>query len=140
FGYGFYLRGKSVSFIKNEIKLDLRLKNDLYFYNEMGNKKTFLNTTLKAGVGYRLSDRVAIAGDLHQIVAGKNIGDFLYQAKADISFGYRVGRITLGAYSQNKSPEFLYEHVNHQYHQWDHSFEKTKINNLSFTYENPTLG
>src|SRR5690606_31255581 len=51
FGYGFYLRGKSVSFIKNEVKLDLRLKNDLYFYNEMGNKKTFQNTTLKAGVG-----------------------------------------------------------------------------------------
>jgi hypothetical protein len=38
FGYSFYLRGKSLSFIKNEVKLDLRLQHDLYCYNEMGNR------------------------------------------------------------------------------------------------------
>jgi hypothetical protein len=29
--------------------------------------------------------------------------------------------------------------VNYQYHQWDKSFEKSKINNLSFLYENTKL-
>ena len=140
FGYDFYLRGKSVSFVKNEVKLDLRLRNDLYFYDEMGDKKTFQNTTLKAGVGYRFSDRVNVQGNFNQIVAGKHIGDFLYEANARITFGEQVGNIVLGAYSQNKSPEYLYEHVKYQYHQWDHSFDKTKINNLSFAYENPKLG
>lgn len=140
FGYSFYLRGKSLSFIKNEVKLDLRLRNDLYFYNELGDKRTFQNTMLKAGVGYRFSDRVNIQGNLNQIVAGKHVGDFLYEANAHIAFGDKVGSITLGAYSQNKSPEYLYEHVNYQYHQWDRSFDKIKINNLSFTYENPKFG
>lgn len=139
-GYSFYLRGKSVSFIKNEVKLDLRLRHDMYWYNEMGNKKNFQNMTAKAGISYRFSDRVNIEGDLNQIVEGKNFGDFLYEAKANFLLSKSVGRIILGAYTQNKSPEYLFEHVNYQYHQWDNNFEKIKLNNLSFTYENPKFG
>src|SRR5690606_5409644 len=84
FGYSFYLRGKSTSFIKNEVKLDLRLENEISWFNARNNKFTFQNTTLKAGVGYRFSDRVNIEGDLNQIVAGRNFGDYLYDAKANI--------------------------------------------------------
>lgn len=140
FGYSFYLRGKSVSFIKNEVKLDLRLLHELYWYNEMGDKRTFQNTTAKAGIGYRLSDRVNIEGNLNQIVVGRNFGDYLYEAKANVLLSNNVGRVVLGAYTQNKSPEYLFEHVNYQYSKWDRDFEKTKIHNLSFTYENPKFG
>ena len=140
FGYSFYLRGKSVSFIKNEVKLDLRLQHDLYWYNEMGNRKTFQNTTAKAGVGYRFSDRVNIEADLNQIIEGRNFGDYLYDAKANILVGNNIGRFVLGAYTQNKSPEYLFEHVNYQYSKWDRSFDKTKVHNFSFAYENPKFG
>lgn len=140
FGYSFYLRGKSVAFIKNEVKLDLRLLHELFWYNEMGYKKTFQNTTAKAGIGYRLSDRINIVGDLNQIVVGRNFGDYLYEAQANVLLSNNVGRITLGAYTQNKSPEYLFEHVNYQYSKWDKTFDKTKIHNLSFTYENPKFG
>jgi hypothetical protein len=140
FGYSFYLRGKSVSFIKNEVKLDLRLLHELYWYNEMENKKTFQNTPAKAGIGYRLSDRINIEGDLNQIVVGRNFGDYLYEAKANVLLSNNVGRIVLGAYTQNKSPEYLFEHVNYQYIKWDRDFNKTKIHNLSFAYENPKFG
>src|SRR5690606_1787046 len=97
FGYSFYLRGKSVSFIKNEVKLDLRLLHELYWYNEMDNKKTFQNTTVKAGVGYRLSDRVTVDADLNQIVEGRNFGDYLYEAQANILLSNSIGRVRLGA-------------------------------------------
>lgn len=140
FGYSFYLRGKSVSFIKNEVKLDLRLLHELYWYNEMDNKKTFQNTTVKAGVGYRLSDRVTVDGDLNQIVEGRNFGDYLYEAQANILLSNSIGRIRLGAYTQNKSPEYLFEHVDYQYSKWDNDFNKTKTHNFSFAYENPKYG
>jgi hypothetical protein len=106
----------------------------------MGYKKTFQNTTAIAGIGYRLSDRINIVGDLNQIVVGRNFGDYLYEAQANVLLSNNVGRITLGAYTQNKSPEYLFEHVNYQYSKWDKSFDKTKIHNLSFAYENPKFG
>jgi len=146
FGYSFYLRGKSTSFIKNEVKLDLRLQNEISWFNAKEDKFSFQNTTLKAGIGYRFSDRVNIVGDLNQIVAGRNFGDYLYEANANFLLSNTVGRIILGGYIQNKSPEYLFEHVNYQYHNWPESgvgafnFDKTKINNLSFTYENTKLG
>lgn len=146
FGYSFYLRGKSTSFIKNEVKLDLRLQNEISWFNAKDDKFSFQNTTLKAGVGYRFSDRVNIVGDLNQIVAGRNFGDYLYEASANFLLSNTVGRIILGGYIQNKSPEYLFEHVNYQYHKWPEdpdqaiNFDKTKINNLSFTYENTKLG
>ena len=146
FGYSFYLRGKSTSFIKNEVKLDLRLQNEISWFNAKEDKFSFQNTTLKAGIGYRFSDRVNIVGDLNQIVAGRNFGDYLYEANANFLLSNTVGRIILGGYIQNKSPEYLFEHVNYQYHKWPENgdgafnFDKTKINNLSFTYENTKLG
>jgi hypothetical protein len=146
FGYSFYLRGKSTSFIKNEVKLDLRLQNEISWFNAKDDKFSFQNTTLKAGIGYRFSDRVNIVGDLNQIVAGRNFGDYFYEANANFLLSNTVGRVILGGYIQNKSPDYLFERVNYQYHKWPEAgndafnFDKTKINNLSFTYENSKLG
>jgi len=146
FEYSFYLRGKSSSFIKNEVKLDLRLENEISWYKARDNDFSFQNTTAKAGIGYRFSDRVNIVGDFNQIVAGRNFGDYLYEANANILLSNTVGRIILGGYIQNKSPEYLFENVNYSYHKWPSDpkgsldFSKTKINNLSFSYENAKFG
>lgn len=140
FMYSFYLRGRSVSFIKNELKLDVGLQHDLYRYNQMGYKLNFQNITLKGNLGYRFSDRVSLNGTVQQIFQGRNAGDFLYDAKAQFLLSRSVGRIILGAYSQNQSPEQLYNNLNYTYHNWSNSFDKTKINNVSFAYVNPTFG
>lgn len=145
FGYSFALRGKADTTSRNEVKLDVGLRNEISWFDAKDNSFSFQNTTALAGVGYRFSDRVNITGDFNQIVAGRNFGDFLYEAKADILLSNTVGRVVLGAYTQNKSPEYLYEFVNYQYHKWPEAdqtldFEKTKINNLSFQYENSKLG
>jgi hypothetical protein len=139
FTYSFYLRGKTVSFLKNEVKLDLGVQHDLYHYEQKAYEDNFQNVTLKAGIGYRFSDRVNIEADLQQIASGRNAGDFLYQANTSFLLSKSLGRIVLGAYSQNKSPEQMYERVDYQFHKWDLSFDRTKVNNLSFLYENPKL-
>ncbi len=140
FGYSFYLRGKSLAFVKNEVKLDLGYQHDMHWYRDRGYHTFLQNNTLKAGIGYRFSDRVSITGDLNQIVQGANFGDYLYEAKADVLLSNAIGRIVLGAYTQNKSPEWLFQRVNYTYHQWEHNFAKTKTTNLSFAYENATIG
>ncbi|SKB53518.1 putative porin [Daejeonella lutea] len=137
FNYGFYLRSKAVSFLKNEAKLDLGVQNDIYHYEQMDYKKNFSNTTLKAGIAYRFSDKLGIDADLQQIMQGENFGDFLHEAKANFLLSKSIGRIVLGAYTQSKSPEQMYERVNYQYHTWERNFSNSKINNLSFLYENP---
>jgi hypothetical protein len=136
FNYSFYLRGKALSFIKNELKLDLGLQNDIYRYEQLDYKSNFSNTSLKAGLAYRFSDKVSIEADLNQVAQGKHAGDFLYEANTSFLLSKSVGRIILGAYVQNKSPEQMYERVNYQYHSWDRNFDRLKVSNLSFLYEN----
>jgi hypothetical protein len=136
FSYSFYLRGKALSFIKNELKLDLGLQNDIYRYEQLDYKSNFTNTNLKASLAYRFSDKVSLDADLNQIAQGRHAGDFLYQANTSFLLSKSVGRIILGAYLQNKSPEQMFERVNYQYHSWDKSFDRSKISNLSFLYEN----
>lgn len=140
FGYRFYLRGRSSSFIRNEVRLDLGYQHDMHWYRDRGYDAFLQNSTLKAGIGYRFSDRVSIKGDLNQLVQGYNFGDYLYEARADILLSKSIGKIVLGAYTQNKSPDQLFQRVNYTYHQWDHRFEKTKTTSFSFGYENSTIG
>lgn len=137
FMYSFYLRGRSVSFLKNEIKLDVGMRHDLYWYDQMDYNTSFQNITLKANAGYRFSDRVNLNVDLQQLVQGRNAGDYLYDAKAQIMLSKSVGRVVFGAYAQNKSPEMIYENLAYTYHNWTTSFDNTKVNNLSFAYVNP---
>ncbi|MBM3400923.1 MAG: hypothetical protein FJY21_01175 [Bacteroidetes bacterium] len=136
FSYSFFLRPKALSFIKNELKLDLGIQNDLYHYEQLSYKSNFSNTMLKAGLGYRFSDQVNIDADLNQIVQGNNAGDYLYEANTSFLLSKSIGRIILGAYTQNKSPKQMFERVDYQYHSWNRNFEKSKISNLSFLYEN----
>jgi len=146
FGYSFYLRGRSTSIIKNEVKLDLRLNNEIGWYKARDNEFSFQNTTARAGLGYRFSDRISIDGDFNQIVAGRNFGDYLYEANASFLISNSAGRVVLGAYIQNKSPEYIFQNINYQYHQWPDDptgtvgLDNTKINNLSFSYSNAKLG
>jgi hypothetical protein len=137
FSYSFYLRGKALSFIKNELKLDLGVQNDIYRYEQLAYKENFTNTSLKAALAYRFSDKVILEADLNQIAQGKHAGDFLYEANSSFLLSKSVGRIILGAYLQNKSPEQMFDRVNYQYHSWDKNFDRSKISNLSFLYENP---
>lgn len=137
FMYSFYLRGRSLSFIKNEMKLDVGLQHDLYWYDQLAYSINFQNITLKANAGYQFSDRVSISANLQQFAQGRNAGDYLYDAQTQILLSRSVGKIVLGAFLQNKSPEQIFQRVNYTYHQWENDFERTKTNNLSFTYLNP---
>src|SRR5690606_9841847 len=124
---------------KNELKLDLGIQNDIYHFEQMGYERNFSNTMLKAGLAYRFSDKAGLEADLQQVVQGPQAGDFLYDANANFLLSRSIGRIVLGAYIQNKSPEQIYERVNYQYHNWDRNFDNTKVSNLSFLYENTGL-
>jgi hypothetical protein len=136
FRYSFYLRGRSLSFVKNELKLDVGLQHDFYRYSQNGPEDKFQNVTLKGDIGYRFSDRININGAVNQMTVGRNAGDYLYEAEAEIQLSKSVGKVILGAYIQNKSPEALFDSVSYYYSKWDQSFDNTKINNLSFTYLN----
>lgn len=138
FTYSFYLRGKGV--FKNEAKLDLAFQNDLIWYRDSLSSDFYQNSMVKGTLGYKFSDRVALQGTVNQIVVGQQAGDFLYEATADVLLSENAGEISIGAYSQNKSPEMIFDRVNYTYHQWNNSFDKTKTQNLSFAYTNKKIG
>ncbi len=137
FGYSFYLRSRS---LKNEVKLDLGYQHDMHWVQGRGGGRFLQDNTLKAGLRYQFSDRLHLEGDFQQIVQGQHFGDYLYEARASVLLSNQVGRIDLAAYTQNKSPEYVFNQVNYTYHQWQHDFDKTKTTNLSFTYVNDFLG
>lgn len=139
FEYSFYLRGKSI--FKNEAKLNVGFQHDMYWYTDSGiNNRFYQNGMLKGELGYKFSDRINITGKVNQIVMGHNFGDYLYEAKADFLLSSHVGKITVSAYSQNKSPEMVFNRMNYTYHQWDRDLDKTKTQNLAFHYSNPKIG
>lgn len=138
FNYGFYLRGKGV--FKNEAKLDLGFQNDLIWYSDSLTSDFYQNSMLKGQLGYKFSDRIDVQAKVNQIVVGKNSGDFLYEAYANVLLSEKLGMLTIGAYSQNKSPEMVYERMNYTYHQWNYEWNKSKTQNLSFSYKNAKLG
>lgn len=150
FIYSFFLRSKGSSIIKNELKLDVGIKHDFYKYNQMVLYKdrtrfydyssTFQNITLLGSAGYRLSHKIDFNVDLQQIFQGRNIGDFLYEAKSNVLLSKSVGRIVLGAYFQNKSPEETYTNYFGNHYRWENSFDRTKTINLSFNFINEKYG
>lgn len=145
FVYSFFLRSKS-SVIKNEVKVDAGIRHDYYSLKQFAykNKDTlfynyntaFQNITLLGSAGYRFSNKMDLNVDLQQIIQGRNIGDFLYEAKSNVLLSKVAGRIAMGAYMQNKSPEEIYRHYFGNYYKWQNSFDRTKIANLSFNYIN----
>ncbi|MDB5147110.1 MAG: hypothetical protein JWQ57_1130 [Mucilaginibacter sp.] len=157
FSYSFYLRSKSVKFVKNELKLDLGLVHDFYSYNqyvsdttlnEYGVKyihqdkvqhNTFQDITLKAKLGYRFSDRIALDADFRQIAQGRDFGNYLYDAKLTLAGGKKTGKIILEAYSQNSSPPLVYTNWISNHYIFHNDFSNQKTTSLSFNYLNNPL-
>ncbi|NGM62429.1 putative porin [Sphingobacterium sp. SGG-5] len=138
FTYTFYLRNKS---LKNEAKVNVGFQNDLIWYADNLTRDFFQNNAVKGDIRYQFSDKVDVAVSGHQIVVGENFGDYLYEATADVGMGQKIGKVTLGAYTQNKSPEMVFTRMNYTYHQWlRNDLNKTKTQNLSFRYKNDKLG
>jgi hypothetical protein len=140
FNYSFFLRGKSQSVIKNEVKLDVGYQLDMHWLSSRTRSPFYQNSMIKAGLAYRFSDRLHLTGDFRQILQGQHFGDYLYEANLDVLLSKSAGKIQLGAYTQNKSPELAYEYMDYTYHQWDQQFEKSKTTNFAFTYLNDHLG
>ncbi|TKC05471.1 hypothetical protein FA048_17230 [Pedobacter polaris] len=146
FIYSFFLRAKGTSLIKNELKIDAGIRHDFYKYGQYGilrdttrfysYETSFQNITLLGSLGYRFSNRIDFNLDLQQIFQGENTGDFLYEAKSNLLLSKNVGRIVLGAYLQNKSPEQLFNRYYGNHYNWDKKFDRTKTANLSFSYLN----
>lgn len=158
FSYSFYLRGKSTSFVKNELKLDLGLTHDFYHLeqhvrdsviNQYGskilqdvrkNQNTFENVTLKAKLGYRFSDRIGLDANFQQVAVGYNFGDYLYDAKLNLSGGQAAGRITLEAYVQSNKPPLVYSNwISNHYIFVNTDFSKQHTNSFAFNYINDKL-
>ncbi len=157
FSYSFILRGKSTSVIKNEVKLDLALVQDLYHYqqyvvdtgiintygriiqNEQKQSNTFQNLTIKARAGYRLNDRIMLDLGIQQVAQGRDFGNFLYDGKLTLAGGERTGKIIFGAYTQNSSPPLVYTDWVSNHYIFHNSFNNQKITNLSFNYINDAL-
>jgi hypothetical protein len=149
FLYSFFLRAKSSAIIKNELKLDAGIRHEYYNYNQLGKYKdgtnfydytaSFQNITLLGSAGYRFSNRIDLNVDVEQIFQGRNTGDFLYEAKSNVLLSNKVGRVVLGAYFENKSPEEIYNRYFGNHYKWVNNFDRTKTINLSFKYLNDKL-
>lgn len=149
FIYSFFLRAKSKSIIKNELKLDAGIRHDYYNYNQLVMYKdrtnfynytaSFQNVTLLGAAGYRFSNRIDLNLDVEQIFQGRNTGDFLYEAKSNVLLSNSVGRVVLGAYFENKSPEEVYNRYFGNHYNWVNNFDRTKTVNFSFRYLNDKL-
>jgi hypothetical protein len=152
--YSFYLRGKSVSFVKNEVKLDLGLRHDYYSYSQFvrdtliatglpqldqKQKTSFQDITLKAKLSYRFSNRLGLDADFQQITVGHDAGDYLYDASINLSGGSKVGRIIIEAYTQNSTPPLLYTHWVSNHFIWSNNFKNVKTTSASFSYINDKL-
>ena len=111
FSYSFYLRSKNPAAAKNEAKLDVGLTQDIYSYNQYvadtvldpygsrinGRTKqqgtSFQDITLRGKVSYKLSGKLLLEGDVQQVAAGRDFGNFLYDAKLDCGRQYdEVGK------------------------------------------------
>ncbi|WP_316812977.1 putative porin [Pedobacter heparinus] len=149
FIYSFFLRAKGSTIIKNELKLDAGIRHDYYNYTQLGRYRdktnfyqynsVFQNITLLGAAGYRFSNRIDLNVDVEQIFQGLNTGDFLYEARSNVLLSNSVGRVVLGAYFQNKSPEELFNRYVGNHYSWLNNFDRTKTINLSFKYLNEKL-
>lgn len=134
FNYSFYLRGNSVSFLRNELKVNAGIQHDLYKYQQYTFNANFQNITIKGDADYSFSDKASLNFSIQQIVQGRNAGDFLYEANSEIKLGNKIGSVLLNAYSQNQSPALIYERQITNHYAWNLNFNKTKTQHLGFSY------
>ena len=147
FVYSFFLRAKGNSIIKNELKINAGIRHDVYNYQQTGKYRdttnfyeytsSFQNLTLLGSLGYRFSNRADLNVELQQIFQGEHAGDFLYEARSNVLLSKSAGRVVLGAYLQNKSPEEVYRRYYGNHYNWNFGqLDRTKTVNLSFNYLN----
>jgi len=157
FSYSFYLRNKSSKTVKNEVKLDVGLTQDIYSYtqfvsdsvvNQYGAKvvhqdnmqsNSFQDITLKGKLSYRFSDRAAFEANVNQIAQGRDFGDFLYDFKLMLAGNDKTGKIILDAYTQSSSPPLVYTNWISNHYIFHNSFGNQKTNSASFNYVNNAL-
>jgi hypothetical protein len=151
FVYSFFLRAKGNSVIKNELKIDAGIRHDFYKYQQFNmlstlvtayyDKFSFQDISLLGGLSYRFSNKVDLDLNLQQIFQGRNIGDFLYEAKSNLLLSKKAGRIVMGAYLQNRSSAQIFNEYKGNHYEWNltNSLDRTKIANLSFSYVNDAL-
>jgi len=157
FSYSFYLRSKDVKAAKNEVKLDVGITQDYYQYsqfvsdtslNQYGNKVnlpakqeggTFQDITAKGKVSYKFSDRILLEGDVQQVAAGRDFGNFLYDAKVTLAGGKKTGKIILEGYSQSSAPPLVYTNWVSDHYIFHNTFNNQKTNSVSFNYINEAL-
>jgi len=157
FTYSFYLRSKSGKAVKNEVKLDVGLTQDVYHFtqyvsdstiNKYGAEvtqaatkqdATFQNITAKGRLSYRFSDKAGLEANVNQIVQGRDFGDFLYEAKLMLAGGNKTGKIILDAYSQSATPALVYTDWTSNHYIFHNNFSNQKINSFSFNYINDAL-
>ncbi len=137
FNYSFYLRGNSVSFLKNELKVNVGLQHDFYKYQQFDYQPDFQNITLKGDADYSFNDKASLNLDVKQIVQGRDFGDFLYEAKLETKLSKTVGSVILEAYSQNQSPAITFERQISNHYKWNLNFDKVKTQHLGFSFVNP---
>ncbi|SOD15494.1 putative porin [Pedobacter xixiisoli] len=151
FIYSFFLRAKNSSIIKNELKIDAGIRNDIYSFKQQvlqrdtsiffGRNFSAQNTTLLGALGYRFSDKVDVNLNVQQIFQGRNAGDYLYEASSNFALNEKTGKIVMSVYTQNKSPEEIFNRYYGNHYQWDrrNDFSRTKTTNFSFAYINNFL-
>jgi hypothetical protein len=157
FSYSFYLRSKATKAVKNEVKLDLGLTQDIYSYAQyvsdstinasgvkvkqaaMVQKTSFQDLTVKGRLTYKLSDKAGFEANVNQIVQGRDFGDFIYDAKLMLSGGNSTGKIILDAYTQSSVPSLVYTDWISNHYIFHNSFANQKTNSFSFNYINDAL-
>lgn len=136
FSYSFYLRGKSLGFLRNELRVNVAAQHDQVRYTHMGAEQNLQNVTLKAGLGYRFNERLHLDAQLNQLAQGSQAGDYLYEAALGVLLSKKAGKLIVGGFLSQKSPELLFQQANYQFHQWNNNFNQTGTSNVSLRYEN----
>ncbi len=154
FSYSFYLRGNAVKFVRNELKLDLGLVHDYYNYSQyvrqpgqlatsnyqqLVNRTSFQDITLKARLGYNLSNRAALDANFQQVTLGREFGDYLYDAKLNVLLGNKIGRVILEGYTQSNTAPIIFTNWTSSHYDFHNSFSKPKTTGLCFNYQNDKL-
>ncbi|MCR8561403.1 putative porin [Mucilaginibacter sp. BJC16-A38] len=157
FSYSFYLRSKKEKAIKNELKLDVGLTQDIFSYSQFVSDTTldqygskvvraikqqatsFQDLTVKGRLSYKLSDRAALEGNVQQIVQGRDFGDFLYDAKLTLAGNNKAGKIILEGYSQSSTAPLAYTSWVSNHFIFHNKFSNQKTNSVSFNYINSPL-
>jgi hypothetical protein len=157
FSYSFYLRSKATKSVNNEARIDVGLTQDFYHYSQYVSDSTinqygalvpkqvkmqqgsFQDITVRGKISYRFSDKLDFEGDVHQIVQGRDFGNFIYEGKLMVAGNNSQGKIILDAYTESTAPPLVYTDWTSNHYIFHNSFANQKTNSFSFNYINTDL-